>query len=549
MRVEALAVATPRSFGARGLPLIVGVTGHRDVEPADGAPLRAAFGGLLRELKTVYAHSGLAVLSALAAGADVLAAEEALAQGIPVIALLPMEVERYVEDFSPEEAARFRALLPQCARVQVVAEEEDRSQAYVAVGHYIAYYSHIVVAFWDGLEGKGAGGTADVIRMRLSGSVPETEDPIGVPYLPDVGPVYHIVTPRRGQPQPARAYSVGKLFPERFAGDRFAGRDFNAALKRFDLYNADLAKQSRALLGSLKELMDRTDGAANRLQQHTLAYVNFLYLAGFAAAIVFIGTGNFGLKLGLLALAFLAYLLARRNDYENRYQDYRAIAEGLRVQLAWNSIGLAENRVEASYLRMQQSELQWIRIALRTAYLEFCEPHATGAGISRVPSPGVDYRAWIEGQARYYEAASLREAQASHTIGLTSTIVAVASILIALYAGFILRLGAGTLTLTLAGQHFAFGWQTLVAEPLAFTGALSLFLSRYVEKRSFSTNAKRYERMGLVFDKARSRLATIEADSKISAKDLVRELGEEALVEHGEWLLIRRDRPLSFVHN
>ena len=534
-------MTTSGAVATRGLPLVVGVTGHRDVELLSEAPLRGAFGVLLRELKATYPHSDLAVVSALAAGADVLAAEEALAQGVPVIAALPMDVERYVEDFSVEEASRFRALLPRCARVEVVAHEDDRRQAYVAVGYYIAHYSHIVVAFWDGLEGQGPGGTADVVRMRLSGAVPELEDPIGVPYLPDVGPVYRISTPHRAQPKLDDAYSIDKRFPERFAGDRFAERDFDAALKHLDLYNADLAKQSAGPVNSLKDLMDRTDGAANRLQRRTAGYVHFLYLAGFAAALAYIGTGNFGLKIGLLALAFLAYLLARRNDYENRYQDYRAIAEGLRVQLAWNSVGLTEERVEASYLRMQQSELQWIRIALRTAYLVFCEP--------RSAEEGEDYRAWIGGQSRYYRGAARREAKASRVIVLTSTIVAVGAILVALYAGFILRLGAGTLALTLFGLHVQAGWQTLVATPLAFASALSLFITRYAEKRSFSTNAKRYERMGLVFDKARSRLAAIDANSKISAKDLVRELGEEALVEHGEWLLIRRDRPLSFVHN
>jgi len=495
-------------------------------------------------LKSAYAHSDLVVLSALAAGADVLAAEEALAQGIPVIASLPMEVERYVEDFSPDEAARFRALLPQCSRVQVVAQEEDRRETYVAVGFYIAHYSHIVVAFWDGLEGRGAGGTADVIRMRLSGSVPETEDPIGVPYLPDVGPVYHIVTPRRGQPHPAQAYSIVKLFPERFTGDKFAGRDFNAALKRLDLYNADLTLQSPAPLASLKDLMDRSDGAANRLQHRTLGYVLFLYLAGFGAAVAYIGTGQWGLKIALLGLAFIAYGLARRNDYQNRYQDYRAIAEGLRVQLAWQSVGLVAERVEASYLRMQQSELQWIRIALRTAYLVFCEPHDA----AKIPACA-DYRDWIEQQTRYYEDAARREARASRRLARWSIGTVAVAILIALYAGFILRPGAGSLPLLLFGHHLELAWQTLVAEPIALAGALSLFLSRYAEERSFSPNSKRYERMSLVFDKARGRLAAIDADAKLSARDLVRELGEEALVEHGEWLLTRRDRPLSVVHN
>lgn len=527
----------------RGLPVVVGVTGHRDILPGDEGPLKSAFGALLRKLKIAYPHSELAVLSGLAAGADILAAEEALAQGIPVIGCLPMDVVRYEQDFSPEETTRFRAVLPRCARVHVVADEEDRRRSYVAVGFYIAHYSHIVAAFWDGLEGKGAGGTADVVRMRLEGLVPEFEDPCGVPYLPDIGPVYRIATPHRSQPQLFDAYTIDERFPERFAGDRFATRDFDAALRRLDVYNADLAKESREPAATLQELMDRTDGAANRLQRHTLRYVQFLYVVGFVAAAMQIGTGNWSLKLGVLALAFVVYLLARRNDYENRYQDYRAIAEGLRVQLAWDSIGLNTERVEASYLRMQQSELQWIRIALRTAYLVYCEPNGTAN------APSNEFRLWIEGQCDYYQKAARREEKARHAIATTSTTFVVLAILTSLYAFFILRPAGGTLALTLFGMHLQASWQFLVQVPLALAGALSLFLSRYAEKRSFGPNAKRYDRMFLVFDKARSRLSAIDKDGSANAQTLVRELGQEALIEHGEWLLARRDRPLSFVHN
>jgi protein-S-isoprenylcysteine O-methyltransferase Ste14 len=54
--------------------------------------------------------------------------------------------------------------------------------------------------------------------------------------------------------------------------------------------------------------------------------------------------------LGMLLSAFAWYLWAKRRDYQNKYLDYRALAEGLRVQLFWWLSGLKE-AVADHYLR------------------------------------------------------------------------------------------------------------------------------------------------------------------------------------------------------
>ena len=63
------------------LPLVVGVSGHRD-PPADAEPqLRERFGEVLDGLARRYPSMSLLVLSGLAAGADIIAAEEAIDRG------------------------------------------------------------------------------------------------------------------------------------------------------------------------------------------------------------------------------------------------------------------------------------------------------------------------------------------------------------------------------------------------------------------------------------------------------------------------------------
>ncbi len=561
-------------LGVDRIPLVVGVTGHRNIAAADEEPLRATFSRMLEQLKKDYPATPILVLSGLAAGADVLAAEEALAQSIPVIACLPMPVEMYEEDFSHSERARFRKVLARCARTTIVATPTDRKRGYAATGLYIAHYSHILVAFWDGLGSQGEGGTGDVVQSRMSGEVTQAKGVTDIRYPPDVGPVYQIVTPREGMPRPPEPYALHERFPERYSQDDLAARDFKVSLKHLDAYNADLVRYGGASGQGetpLRSLRDRTDAVANRLQKTTNFYLGLLFIFGFlgASAQKLNQPELVALNVAGIVLTFVFFFLARKNNYENRYQDYRALAEGLRVQEAWFCAGLTHELVDKSYLRMQQSELQWIRMALRCAYLIACEGTA-----SAEPRPNDPVcREWIAGQWEYYEKKRLDQAARQRLITLISNVVIGFGTLMLLAASALLivrsaftpsGLGAPAARIVqmipghegLRGiaawiqadpSHLALlhNFQTV---PITLGALAGVLLWQYSEKRSYAANARRYQRMYVVFDRARERLRNIGDADPAQAVTVIRELGQEALVEHADWLLARRDRPISIAH-
>ena len=173
----------------------VGVTGHRNVDPADWPPLRAAFGRLLASLLPRSPGASTMVISGMAAGADTLAAEEALARSVPVVAALAAPLETYELDFPGEERASLRERVARCTTVVTLTDGSDRAAGYLAVREYLAGQSDVLVAFWDGIDNRKPGGTADVVHAGMR------------------GPVYQIVTPRLGAPRPARAYELRKIFP------------------------------------------------------------------------------------------------------------------------------------------------------------------------------------------------------------------------------------------------------------------------------------------------------------------------------------------------
>jgi len=82
---------------------------------------------------------------------------------------------------------------------------------------------------------------------------------------------------------------------------------------------------------------------------------------------------------------------------------------------------------------------------------------------------------------------------------------------------------------------------------LALYAAIALLISNYCDKRSFALNIKRYERMFVVFDRAKARLDALADPNSAPGRELVRELGRAALIENADWLLTRRERPLAFV--
>ena len=535
------------------LPLVIGVVGHRDVPPDAEPHLRRRFGELLESLQTAYPSTPLLVVTALAAGADVFAAEEALERGIAVTACLPMASERYEEDFAPEQRARFHKVLDRSWDVVVADRSQNREAGYVAATTYIAYYSHILVAFWDGKLGLGPGGTEHAVRLRTTGVSNVPADAFSP--APDIGPVFHIVTPRQGHEKPADSFMLHEIHPRRFSSDLRAERDFRAALSHLDKYNRDLSHEPTIQGDRFTALMRQTDAVANRLQRDSLRFIRFVYAFAFvagAAQIVDLGPAGVAIKAGLLFVAFAFFAIARKNDYEKRYQDCRALAEALRVQRAWRCAGLRDRFVDASYLRMQQSELQWIRMALRTAYLVHSTQRTEAESSPRHP----ECLDWIREQWRYYRAASRREARRDRIYRTMAMVVTFLAIAISGAAAALLVAAWGVNLGPLHVHAIAVPWVKahnelvtyLATVPMALAGLMALLIRSYSEHEAYGENMRRYQRMFVVFDFALRRLHKInDRGYEGDAAALIGELGHEALSEHAEWLILHRERPLSVV--
>src|SRR3982075_228065 len=110
------------------LPLVIGVTGHRDLRDEDVPKLEAEVARIIAGLRRDYlkddGETPIIVLSALAEGADRLVARVALAQGARLIAPLPLPAAEYRRDFEPGlkpgNAAEFDELLAHAIAAPII---------------------------------------------------------------------------------------------------------------------------------------------------------------------------------------------------------------------------------------------------------------------------------------------------------------------------------------------------------------------------------------------------------------------------------------------
>jgi hypothetical protein len=188
-RPDREAVATPSAEAPRPVILNVGITGHRAgvLTAPVVRTLRPIVYTVFRELQQAALRlqetedrlcsatpARLLLNTALATGADQLAAICGRSSGYFVRAILPFEAREYRKDFAAgDEIDGFEQALQ--AADEIVALPGDRGDpeaAYVLVGEALVENADILIAIWDGEEGRGAGGTAHVVDMAIRSSTP-----------------------------------------------------------------------------------------------------------------------------------------------------------------------------------------------------------------------------------------------------------------------------------------------------------------------------------------------------------------------------------------
>ena len=520
------------------IPIIVGVTGHRAIREQDRKALADAVRTELEKLKTLCPHSQLVMLTSLAEGADMLCADVSEELGIPLIAVLPMTLERYREDFSAEAIER---LEHHCSRAKqifiapptetVPEENVSRDFLFRQAGIYVSTHCHILMALWDGGPGtEAACGTAETVGFALDGNYLPTSDTAVRSEANEA--VIHVYTPRDDRQE----QSAGTVY---ILGNADAVREILRKTDEFNLFSTEIVQDGESRMPSterdpLLEKMERVGRTAGKLSVRNAGRLKLVFgLLAVASALLTFAFLMYDeaqaiwmiLVCGLMLIgAWMCLRYARQTDCHRRYIDYRALAEGLRVQ---TYLRYAGSRIQAAELFSwtQQEEIAWVMDAL-------CVLN-TGPE----PQTAHDIRScWVEDQRDYHRAAGERS---ERDLNVSSRTVRFALILsITLYAAAVIyELLCGGLIFK-PHVHVADVelYRTILKIVMGTITAVTLFVANYYGKLSLTRTLSDHQKMERFYEKILEKLC-----QHGQTEELLRVLAREELIENGNWSSYQRD--------
>lgn len=548
--------------GQDATALVVGVTSHRDLAPAQLPELtrylQRAFGGL----RSRFPELQLIVISPLAEGGDRLVAEVGLAFGARLVVPLPMPAELYVQDFQTTVSrAQFESLVAQAEVVPMPlpaggtqalrSHGPQRDRQYQLAGLYVASHCHVLFALWDGSADGGLGGTAQIVRYYLGGPLPgarRASDNLRQMLSGDDDSLVLHFPVRR-----ASARGVAGLDPVPVwlssAGPRVydAGMppEYRRIFERMQTFEHDRRHHVSIIKDWRQDPSERAlqlvDAMAVHYQRLMTAAMRAIHVLAVLMGISFLLYSDLGAPDWMLWVFLVFFvsglaiaMLARRQDWHRKYIDYRALAEGLRVQAFWRRAGLSMTGdpefAHDNFMQKQDVELGWIRNMMRQVGLV-----PLPSAEDPVQAVGAVVEAWVgrpgeSGQLAYYESkAALRGRQHRRTEALITG---------CLWGGI-------GISLFLALFHGGLG--SAARNVLVTTmGALSLIAAvreAYAYRKADKELVKQYRFMHRIYRNARTALDAAQGVQE--RREILRALGEAALAEHAEWALMHRDRPIE----
>jgi len=559
--------------------LTIGVTGHRDLRAAEIPALRQKVRDFFKQLESEFPGLQPQLITPLAEGSDRLVADVALELGYGLIVPLPMPQADYEMDFSSAEAVeafRDSLKLARVIHLRTLQEDsgispnrEERKRQYAQMGTFISNHSQVLLALWDGKPSLKIGGTASVVNYHLTAVMPGfsiAEDSPNLLADNENDLVYQIVCSRDrpdGQPKegllPLQTTWVTSHFG--IETSQSMPLEYRIMWQRLEEYGRDREKYDRFIKEEGADLLEKAPdldlpiGTNAISEQYRIAdwlAIHFqkrisLGLIGIHSLAVLIGLifiiysefdgHEYLVNIFLLAFftGFILLKIGERRQWHRKHLDYRALAEGLRVQFYWSLAGVIDvQSAEFAYdnfLQKQDVDLGWIRHVMRNVSLSRSRNQPPQeAWVDWVIERWVGDEAGQTGQLSYYRSKEIEKARRfRRTTFLGRT---------ALWVGMFIAI-----ILAVAGTSLSDDNRTYL---LVLMGIFPLFAGvrdAYSHKKAEKELIKQYRFMGGVLANARRLLDS--SDDVTFRRSVLRALGNAALEEDAEWILMHRERPLE----
>lgn len=538
------------------IPIIIGVTGHRDLHPEQIPQIKEIARNQLLYLAAQYNHSPLVMLNSLAEGADQLCAEIALDLGIPLIAPIPLTMEDYATDFSSHARADFLDQCSKAAELFVVSPIEEtktinRHFSYRQAGIYIAKNCHILLALWDGSTPEPDGcGTAEVVDFMLNANYAGKN--LGYLQTNDGAAVLHIFSMRQDDDIHGMDITVNLLenIPGALDSTLSKTDHFNQAVQEIktnnnsSLIKQELLQQTGTNNQRLHNLYQYADNLSIHFRDKYLASIKWLSIFGVSLVLAFLFydelDSNIFLYLygGILLLSGMIFANIRKNEWHEKYLETRVLAESLRVQFYLHVSGI-NHSVCDEYTWSQRKEVVWVEKAINA--LTICANMKSSLGSATIKSD------WIDGQHHYHSSKAVstekirsKNERIATTMLIISILTFAVILIMEIFTPQILNIPIfseriNQLLHVHTGQQFIF--RGIFKILLGLFAAVTLFLSNYYGKLSLDHKVTDHQKMANLYQSAQMKWDTTQIDKE----KLLVELAREEIIENGVWLSYNRD--------
>jgi hypothetical protein len=544
--------------GLEKIPITVGIVGHLDVITTEEHRLQIR--KLFTDLAAAYPNSPVYLFSSLAEGADRFAANIFLdlkrtngnyKEKFELIVPMPLKDEDYKEDFDDHSAKEFDDLLKQAKRKFLVGcndRKVDRPQKYLEAGKFVADCSLILIALWDGQEGK-KGGTSDVVKYKSTGddknSAESTFEYDGTVFIL---PCNRATT--KGQASVIQKDEIN-LSLEIVLEDS----SIKEALERIEEINSDSLKirqkafsRSQSFLISDPEKLDAPqksllswysvlDSLSIRFHRRDMRTAVSLFVIGLFIVISLAVYTNLWLHkivlavaLFLIILAGITYFYSRITKDHTKYLYNRTLAEALRIQIYWNIAGINKN-VSDYILRIHRKEFSWIEHILSSIYgISYNNKQITAVEINYLATN------WVKNQADFFESSIRKMVKKLTHYQLISNI--------AFIIAFTLLLSIFFLEQFYLKNNFMNFLQVVIGSLLSVFALIRAF----IKMKGYDQLLNQYELMNVLYQKAETKINAInfslpETEEQLAyLKELFFIIGKEALIENGNWYLILKEK-------
>jgi hypothetical protein len=565
-------------------PLVIGVSGHRNLHPECEPQVRRQIDAFLDELKRRMPDTELRIMVGMAQGADLLVARAALAAGLQVDAILPMPLDRYVEDFDSDSSAALLTLLkdpsvhctvlPAPAAPDESAQESVRRDAlYANLTEALIEKCNVLLALWNGQASSLPGGTADTVLRYLGARTFQGDDRrIEITHaVADAawGPhvVYWIPTMRSDDAatlarEPSYLSGIGEnllaihtqmpLSLERQLTELNAyNREFERLRKRKTFARLDSLMPMLGPIGAHddRESLERIDfeyGKADALavyyQRHSdRLFLWFSYMASCMALLFLVyakllpSNVLLSMYLAILVLGVVVFYFVRHQQWFSKHLVYRVLAETMRTKFFLRAAG-ADRLVNATELINLTGIDQFAGFSWIGNLLKNIEPLESRDSVGAAEDPArleSVHRSWIRGQHEYFST-RVRKLERGHRRleKMKSTMLYAIAALALVLLLFAARLYSQTVGATSAKDAIIF-----------LMGLLPVWLGiweLYQNKKAMRELLWQYRNQLGHFTRAELQLSRSTARNR--HREILAQVGKQSLMESYLWTIHRYHR-------